>query len=142
MRILIGAVAVAVLTGCSTSPVSPEQAKLIPADRLVSFTSKPNEAYGTVIVTRDTGWMGGGCYVAVHIDGRVAARIDTGEVARFYLPTGDHLVGLGIDKQGGGMCSWTDMLKEQSASLKEGQVKRFRIGGDSQGGLDIRPSSL
>ncbi|MCP6695850.1 hypothetical protein [Pseudomonas donghuensis] len=142
MRILIGAVALVLLAGCSTSPVSPEQATPVPADRLASFTTKPKEAYGTVIVTRDTGWMGGGCFVAVHIDGKVAARIDTGEVARFYLPTGDHLVGLGIDKQGGGMCSWTDMLKEQSASLKEGQVKRFRIGGDSQGGLDIRPSSL
>lgn len=142
MRVLIGAVALVMLAGCSTSPVSPSEAKQVPIDRLVSFTSKPNEAYGTVIVTRDTGFMGGGCYVAIHIDGKLAARIDTGEVAKFYLPTGDHLVGLGIDKQGGGMCSWTDMLKEQSASLKDGQVKRFRIGGDTQTGLDIRPSSL
>ena len=142
MRILIAAVAAVMLAGCSTSPVSPEEAKPVPKDRLVSFTSKPKEAYGTVVVTRDNGFLGGGCFVAVHIDGKLAARIDTGEVARFYLPTGDHLVGLGIDKQGGGMCSWTNMLKEQSAILKEGQVKRFRIGGDSQTGLDIRPSSL
>lgn len=142
MRLFVGAVAVALLAGCSTSPVSPGEAKPVPKDRIVAFSAKPKEAYGTVVVTRDTGFLGGGCYVAVHIDGKLAARIDTGEVARFYLPTGDHLVGLGIDKQGGGMCSWTDMLKEQSAILKEGQVKRFRVGGDSQTGLDIRPSSL
>ncbi|ROM84887.1 hypothetical protein V5F23_09895 [Pseudomonas sp. WP18] len=142
MRILIAAIAVALLAGCSTSAVSPSEAKPVPKDRLLSFTVQPKEPYGTVVVTRDTGFMGGGCFVAVHVDGKLAARIDTGEVARFYLPVGDHLVGMGIDKQGGGMCSWTDMLKEQSAILKEGQVKRFRIGGDSQTGLDIRPSSL
>lgn len=142
MRFFVGAVAVALLAGCSTSAVSPSEAKPVPKDRILSFTAKPKEAYGTVIVTRDTGFMGGGCFVAIHIDGKLAARIDTGEVARFYLPAGDHLVGMGIDKQGGGLCSWTDMLKEQSAILKEGQVKRFRIGGDSQSGLDIRPSSI
>lgn len=142
MRLFVGAVAVALLAGCSTSPVSPAEAEPVPKGRIVAFSAKPKEAYGTVVVTRDIGFLGGGCYVAVHIDGKLAARIDTGEMARFYLPTGDHLVGLGIDKQVGGMCSWTDMLKEQSTILKEGQVKRFRIGGDSQTGLDIRPSSL
>ncbi|WP_157062733.1 MULTISPECIES: hypothetical protein [Pseudomonas] len=41
-------------------------------------------------MTRDTGFLGGGCYVAIHIDGKFAARIDTGEVAKFFLSIGGH----------------------------------------------------
>lgn len=142
MKLFIGALAVAVLAGCVTSPVPAEKAKPVPADRALLLQSKPTIPYGTIRVTRDTGFLGGGCFLAVHVDGQLAARIDTGEVVSFFVPVGDHLVGMGVDKSGGGMCSWTDMLKEQSVSLTNSQIKRFRIGGDSQAGLDIRPSSF
>lgn len=142
MRIILISLLLAFTAGCSTSPVAFDEAKPVPKDRVFAFSSKPATPYGTIVVARDTGFIGGGCFVAIHVDGKVVARIDTGEVASFYLPVGDHLVGLGIDKQGGGMCSWTNSLKEQSASLIEGQSKRFRIGGDTQVGLDIRPSSI
>lgn len=142
MKLFVGLAVVMALAGCVTSQVPAGKAKPVPKDRSLSFQSKPSEPYGTILVTRDTGFLGGGCLLAVHVDGRLAARIDTGEVIGFFVPAGDHLVGMGIDKSGGGMCSWTDMFKEQSASLKAGQVKRFRIGGDSQAGLDIRPSSF
>lgn len=142
MRKIITALALVALAGCVTSPVPAEKARPVPADRALLLQSKPAVPYGTILVTRDTGFLGGGCFLAVHVDGQLAARIDTGEVVRFFAPVGDHLVGMGIDKSGGGMCSWTDMLKEQSVTLANGQIKRFRIGGDSQAGLDIRPSSF
>jgi hypothetical protein len=142
MKLFLGALALAVLSGCVTSQIPAEKAKSVPEDRVLSFQSRPSGPYGTILVTRDTGLFGSGCFLAVHVDGQLAARIDTGEVVSFFVPVGDHLVGMGSDKKGGGMCSWTDMLKEQSASVKSGQVKRFRIGGDSQAGFDIRPSSL
>lgn len=142
MRILIGAVAVALLAGCSTTPVPLGQADPVPKSRIFSHQSEPSEPFGTIIVARDTGTIGGGCFLAVYLDGKVAARIDTGEVVKFRVPVGDHLVGMGIDKDGGGLCSFTNLLKEQSAGLKAGQTKLFRIGGDSQAALDIRPSSI
>lgn len=142
MKLFVGALALIVLAGCVTSQVPAEKAKPVPADRALLLQSEPTGPYGTILVTRDTGFLGGGCFLAVHVDGQLAARIDTGEVVRFFVPVGDHLVGMGVDKSGGGMCSWTDMLKEQSVSLTNSQTKRFRIGGDSQAGLDIRPSSF
>jgi len=90
MRLFVGAVAIALLAGCSTSPVSPGEARPVPKNRIVAFSANPKEAYGTVVVTRDTGFLGGGCYVAIHIDGKLAARIDTGEVAKFFLSIGGH----------------------------------------------------
>lgn len=142
MRMVLLSLFLALAAGCSTSPVAFDEAKPVPSDRIFAFSNKPETPFGTIVVARDTGFVSGGCFVAIHIDGKVVARIDTGEVVSLYLPVGDHLVGLGVDKQGGGMCSWTDSLKEQSASLVEGQSKRFRIGGDTQVGLDIRPSSI
>lgn len=130
------------LAGCSTSPVPFDQAKPTPSDRVLAFGARPSVPYGTIMVARDTGFIAGGCFVAVHVDGKPAARIDTGEVVKLYVPAGDHLVGLGADQQGKGMCDWGGSLKEQAANIKDGQVKRFRIGGDSNTGLDIRPSSL
>lgn len=130
------------LAGCSTTPVPFDQAKPIPVERVLAFGAKPSVPYGTIVVARDTGFIAGGCFVSVHVDGKQAARIDTGEVVSLYVPAGDHLVGLGADQQGKGMCDWGVALKEQTANIRDGQVKRFRIGGDSNTGLDIRPSSI
>lgn len=131
-----------VMAGCSTTPVPFDQAKAIPSERMLAFGAKPSAPYGTIVVARDTGFIAGGCFVAVYVDGRLAARIDTGEVVKLYVPAGDHLVGMGADQQGKGMCDWSGSLKEQAASINDGQVKRFRIGGDTNSGLDIRPSSI
>ncbi|WP_397450866.1 hypothetical protein [Pseudomonas sp. NA-150] len=130
------------LAGCSTTPVPFDQAKPIAGDRVLAFGTKPSVPFGMIVVARDTGFIAGGCFVSVHVDGKPVARIDTGEVVKLYVPAGEHLVGLGADQQGKGMCDSGGGLKEQAANLKEGQVKRFRIGGDSNVGLDIRPSSL
>lgn len=131
-----------VLTGCSTTPVPFDQAKPVPGERVLAFGAKPSAPYGTIVVARDSGFIAGGCFVSVHIDGKPAARIDTGEVVKLYVPAGDHLVGMGADQQGKGMCDWGGPLKEQAATLKDGQTRKFRIGGDSNTGLDIRPSSM
>ena len=132
----------AALAGCSTSPVAFDSAHKVPSERVLAYGQKPPGAHGTIQVTRDTGFVAGGCFVAVHIDGKPAARIDTGEAVSLYVPVGDHLVGLGGDEKGSGMCSRAGALKEQAATLKAGQVKRYRIGGDTSAGLDIRPTSM
>ncbi|WP_339494440.1 hypothetical protein [Pseudomonas sp. EA_35y_Pfl1_P108] len=142
LKITAVATLVALMSGCSTTPVPFDQAKPVPSSRVMAFGKKPTESYSTIQIARDTGFVGGGCFVAVHIDGRAAARIDTGEVVSLYVTPGEHLVGLGADERGSGTCSWSGALKEQATILKAGQTKRFRIGGDTNIGLDIRPTSL
>jgi len=142
MRKVITALALIALAGCSTSQVPADKALQVPADRVLAYSSKPMAPYGTIVVTRDTGLIGGACFVGILVDGKFSARIDTGEAVSLYVPVGEHLIGLAGDEHSGGVCGWGELRKEQSTSISTGQVKRFRIGGDTNTGLDIRPSSI
>ena len=82
---------VTLMSECSTTPVPFDQAKPVPGDRVLTYGKKPVTPYSTIQIARDTGFVGGGCFVAVHIDGRAVARIDTGEVVSLYVVPGEHL---------------------------------------------------
>ncbi|WP_083265605.1 MULTISPECIES: lipoprotein [Pseudomonadaceae] len=142
MRIILFLFATAMLAGCSTSPPGANPSA-VPGERQLAFRQKlPGSA--EIIVTRDEGWMaGGGCYVAVFIDGQLSARVDVGERAVFYVKAGRRHIGMSGDPSGKGLCAMQvgQPLKETSTRLEAGEVQRFRISGDTNG-LDIRPSSI
>lgn len=142
MRILIGALAVALLAGCGTTPVSTRDATPVPPSRVL-YTSAVKDG-GFLIVTRDKGWTaGGGCYVAVLVDGHVAARVGTGESVKLNLSPGRHIVGMSGDAEGGGLCGMQigQSIKESTAEIRPGETQKYRISGDTNG-LDLRPTSL
>ncbi|WP_414878790.1 hypothetical protein [Pseudomonas sp. IT-P100] len=143
MRILIGVFALAVLTGCSTSPLSSENAKAVPVERLLQYQEKSAKNDATVVVTRDSGlMMGGGCHLGFFVDGKLSARLSPGETAKFYVPSGERLLGMGSDPKGNGLCAISSVaLREVNATLTPGVVKRFRILGDQTGGFTITPTS-
>lgn len=125
MRILIGAVALTLLSiaGCSTSPVSAENAASVPASRLFAFSEK-NESQ--LVVTRDEGIVGSEIRFILHIDGMPAAEFHPGEVARFGLTPGRHVLGLS---------TWvifgTSSVAESEIELKTGESVRRRISMSS-----------
>ncbi|UXY55396.1 DUF2846 domain-containing protein [Pseudomonas tohonis] len=141
MRTIIFLAAAAVLAGCATSQPG-ANLSAIPGDRQLAFGQKaPGSA--EIVVTRDEGWLaGGGCYVAVLIDGQLSARLDVGERAVFYVPAGRRIIGMSGDPSGQGLCAMQvgQPLKETATRVESGEVQRFRITGDTSG-LDIRPSS-
>lgn len=77
------------------------------------------------------------------IDGKKVARINTGEVVKFQVKLGRHIIGIASDDEGGGLCAMQigQPVKETSSELAAGEVQKYRISG-SQNGTDIRPSSL
>jgi hypothetical protein len=142
-RILLSAAVGFALAGCSSAPVASGLAARVPADR--TFANQVNVPGGaTLVVTRDNGfWASGGCFATVLIDGKKAARIDTGEIVRFKLKPGRHIIGISGDEEGGGVCALQvgQPVKETSSELSSGETQNFRISGTSNG-LDIRPSSI
>lgn len=132
MKFFVGALAVALLAGCATSPVPSEKAEPVPSSRLFS-NQKPSSGDAILIVTRDTGFVGGGCNTTVSIDGRKSAEIGAGETAKFFVQAGDHILSASACGSG---------LKEREASIKAGSTKRFRISIDSSMSMDLSPTTF
>lgn len=130
MRLFVGAVAVALLAGCATSPVPSSEADPVPSSRLFAFQA-PTQGDSTLIVTRDKGFVGGGCNTTVSIDGRRAAEIGSGETAKFRVVPGEHIVSASSCGSG---------LKERETSIKAGSTKKFRISIDSAMSMDLSPT--
>ena len=125
--------------GCATTPTPLSSARQAPTDRVLAFQTTTGEKTATLIVIRDEGFYGSGCYYAVHINGVLAARLSVGEMARFYVEPGEIVLRAGRDPQGGGLCNiavdnnWT----QREIVLKLGEQKSFRLSIEPQGKLDI-----
>ena len=139
MKVLICIVLALALAGCNTVPVSNKNATPAPVDRLLAFQTPLSEPSGTIVVTRDKGFNGSGCYYALFINGTLAARLAPSETATFYVPPGDLLLRSARDPEGRGLCNtfkseWT----ERETSLRGGEKKYFRLSIDMNGKTDIQ----
>ena len=139
-RLFLPALLLALLvSGCATTPVSMSAAKQVPTDRLLAFQVATGDKTATVTVIRDEGFIGSGCYYAVHINGVIAARLDVAEFARFYVEPGEILFRAGRDPQGAGLCDvQLDNWTQRETLLKPGEQKYFRLSIDANGKLDIQ----
>lgn len=70
------------LVGCATAPISTTMAKQTPKERLLAYQEK-KDGYAEVEIIRDTGYLGGGCYLSVFLRNEMVGRFDTGEKATF-----------------------------------------------------------
>ncbi len=77
MRAIFALLVPAMLAGCSSYRADPDQVRAVPVERLLAYQEPLAEA-GQLVVNRDFGFLGGGCYVAVLLDRQVAARIGVG----------------------------------------------------------------
>ena len=130
MKFIYTVIALLLLTACATTPVPSGKADPVPSSRLFAF-QKPASSDAVLVVTRDSGFVGGGCNTSVSIDGRKAAEIGAGETAKFYVAAGEHIVGASSCGSG---------LKERETSIKAGSTKKFRISIDSSMSMDLSPT--
>lgn len=142
-RTFLTVTAAIALAGCSSTPVNQASAKKVPASRIFAFQADVSGG-AKLVVSRDEGfWASGGCYATVMVDGRKAARIDTGETVSFKLKPGRHIIGIAGDEDGNGICALQigQPVKETSTDLSGGDEQKFRVTG-TQNGTDIRPTSI
>jgi len=137
MRILIGVLTIALLVGCSTSPVTEQDAKPIPAERVYQpsmVAGQGREANGEALVTflRDSGYYGSGCSHDMYINNVKAFAIRQGEFVRLRLPAGSYFFRL---ETGGGLCP--NIATSQSSQLKAADSESYRILLPSDGNLRL-----
>ncbi|QLY36022.1 hypothetical protein HV164_05565 [Citrobacter freundii] len=123
------------VTGCSTEPVLPQNAKEVNATS--EFHQKPNTTELTII--RDKGFVAGGCAITSYINGKPVAELETGEKVKVYLPAGEVIIGAGF--AGKGLCSGAHK-KEREFIIKENTPRLLRIFTDQSGNVDILPMTV
>ncbi|GIZ11324.1 3-isopropylmalate dehydratase [Pseudomonas sp. NCCP-436] len=128
------------LAGCSSYRGNPEDIRPVSEDRLLAF-QEPRAEDARIVVNRDFGVMGGGCYVAIEVDRQVAARIGVGEVATFHVRPGTRVVGITPDRMDDTLCGLGRLLREVAVPLREGETQRLRIISQNRGGFDIVPDT-
>lgn len=129
--------AAALLSGCATTQAPPATRTTVPAARVMLAGAQGD---AEIVVVRDAGFMGGGCFYALSVNRRPVARMDTGETLRMRVPAGDLLLAVGRDPQGKALCGLEpDHKVQREFSLKAGETKHFRIA-IGNGGLDVMRS--
>lgn len=140
-KLLIAVLALG-LVGCATSPVTSDKARPVPADRMLAFGNGEPATSGVVSVTRDSGFLGGGCYLGFYIDGQLAAKFDTAEKGVFYVKPGEHVIGIG-NPGGSGLCNIEKgYRRETSTVISQGEIKKFRLTTRQGDGAAVEPSTL
>jgi hypothetical protein len=138
MRKLTGIAAVAVaslaLSACATTPISLAEAQSVPAGHLYAFQSPTVPDSAVLLITRDQGFLGSGCYYALYINDKLAARFNNGEKASFYVKPGQVLLRYGRDPQGRALCSTGEnRWSTHETVMKPKQTKQFRLTLDANG---------
>jgi hypothetical protein len=137
MRLICAVLPLLALAGCSSFQADPEKVTAVPAERLLAY-QQPVAGSGLVVVDRDLGMLGGGCYVAVLVDRQVAARIGIGEQVRLHVPPGNRVVGIGIDEADDSLCGKGRLRRELAVRVEEGESQHLRIVSEAKSGFDIR----
>ncbi len=111
------------LTACATTAV-PQT----PSSRLLAFQEPTDKTRSSIIVNRDNGFLGGGCFYGVEINGKLAARLDVGEQARFYVEPGQIKIRAARDPLGIGLCALGGHVwVTREFEIKPNEVRFFRI---------------
>lgn len=136
MRLLI--LLAAAFAGCATTPIPADSAKPVPPERLLAFQAGIADG-GTLVVTRDVGYLGSACFSGFWINGEFAARFGVGETAKFFVPEGEVLLRTGVDPQGGGLCGVSkDQWTQRETISRAGETRYFRLSSSPNGMPDVQ----
>ena len=104
----------------------------------MAFQTKSPSNNAVLVVTRDEGFIGSGCYTAFWINGTLSGRFETGETAEFYVGPGDYLLKTGRDPLGNALCgNFQDNWTQRETSLRANERKVFRLTIDMNAKHDV-----
>jgi hypothetical protein len=128
------------ITACATKPVTYEQAKNVDMSRIyMTDIIEQQDDRVKVVVKRDTGFTGSGCYLGLIINGDVIADLDTGEKIDLYLKPNDYIFAV---KSSGKLLCESSIADETEVIVQKNVFKQYRIGTNHNMGFFIRRTSF
>src|SRR4029450_525893 len=126
------------LTACATQPVSIYQASAVPSSRILAPQLLSQAQYtGSLIIKRDTGFMGSACTIRVYVDTVPVADLGPSEKIELFLPFGEHVVGATPTDAfcGGGTSEAAVVIRPESQRI-------LRIASGQSGDIHLQPSAF
>jgi hypothetical protein len=137
MRVVVVLVFFLIL-GCATQPVTIDKALAVPAARMLAPQWIAQLPYtGSLVVKRDSGFMGSACNIRVFIDTVPVADLAPSEKVELFVALGEHVVGAASTGMlcGGG-------ASEAAVVVTPERQRILRIASGQSGDIHLQPSAF
>ena len=125
------------LAACATSPLTVDQAATVPNSRILAsqwLTQTPNT--GSLVVKRDSGFMGSACTIRVFVDAVPVADLAPSEKVELFIGLGEHNVVVTSNGICGGGTS------EAAVVIMPERQRILRIASGQSGDIFLQPSAF
>jgi hypothetical protein len=124
------------LAACATTPVTVNQAAPVPGSRILAPQLLAQKAYtGSLVVKRDSGFMGSACTIRVFVDAVPVADLAPAEKVEVFVPFGEHSV---VVTSANGICGGG--TSETAVVIMPERPRILRIASGQSGDLILQPS--
>jgi len=125
-------------TACATQPVSIYQASAVPSSRILAPQLLSQAQYtGSLIIKRDTGFMGSACTIRVFVNAVPVADLAPSEKVEIFVPLGEHIVSAAPT---GTLCGGG--TSEAAVVIRPESQKILRIASGQSGDIHVQPSAF
>ncbi len=123
---------------CATRPLAIDQASAVPSSRVLAPQWLSQAPYtGSLVIKRDSGFMGSACTVRVFVDAVPVADLGPAEKVEVFIALGEHIVGVAPNGTfcGGG-------VSEAEVVISAERQKILRIASGQSGDIYLQPSAF
>ena len=129
---------VLLLSACATQPITIQQAAAVPSSRILAPQWLSQGAYtGSLVIKRDSGFMGSACTIRVFVDAVPVADIAPSEKVELFVALGEHVVGATAN---GVLCGGG--ASEAAVVIRPESQKILRIASGQSGDIYLQPSAF
>ena len=138
MRFFAVFIALLALTGCATTPITIDQASTVPSSRILAPQwLSPAQYTGSLVIKRDSGFMGSACTIRVFLGAVPVADLAPSEKVELFVPLGEYVVAAtSINSFCGGGVS------EAAVVIRPEQQKILRVASGQSGDIRLQPSAF
>ena len=124
------------LTACATTPVTINQTSVVPTSRVLApqWLAQTSSS-GSLIIKRDSGFMGSACTIRVFLDAAPVADLAAGEMIELFVALGEH----NVVASSNGICGGG--TPEAVVVIMPERQRILRIASGQSGDIFLQPSA-
>jgi len=134
---LLAVILLLFFTACATTPLTINQAVTVPDSRILApqLLAQASNT-GSLVVKRDSGFMGSACTIRVFVDAVPVADLKPSEKVEVYIPFGEH----SVVATSNGICGGG--TSEAAVVIMPERQRILRIASGQSGDIFLQPSAF